>query len=352
MYSSYYGGLAGTGAGLAAGSFITVLLSIAAFVVSIVLYHRFASSASESISDFKRSWSWHRFFSFDKMMIAGIVKYLYILSALEIAAFAIGTFIGSLFTGSAGVMFIGLLTGILIFALGELLCRVAFEFMMLSIKLTENSSVIKEAVAGTGNGGFGGFGGPGAAPASGAPTAPGGPATPGASAGPAAPAAPAAPSAPATPKAPTPPAGFTPTATPYGSNAHTGSVGFTPAATPSATASFPTVAPSGAAPAKPASAEASSTGAFGTAAAPAAPVAPASPASAAPAAPAAPAEPAKPAPSAVPDASVTQLLQPVGSDSAPAGTAIVFSDGSWVCPACGARNKSGSFCANCGSKRD
>lgn len=141
---SSYGSLAGMGI----ASSLTFLLIIAAFVLSIVVYIKFAGAKADKIS--KESWSWHRFFTFDTILVSGILKYLYILSAFEIIAFGLGMLIGSMAMGGAWGVVAGLIGSLLFIAFSELLCRVTFEFMMLLVKLTENSRVIKNAIVGEG----------------------------------------------------------------------------------------------------------------------------------------------------------------------------------------------------------
>lgn len=160
MYGSGYGS-AMAGLGITTG--LSFLLTIAAFVLSIVAYVKLAGAKADKIS--KASWSWKKFFSFDTFMVSGILKYLYILSAFEIVAFGLSVLIGAMALGGALGMLGGLLGAIVIVALGELLCRVMFEFMMLSVKLTENSSIIKNAIVGGTDGSLAepsGFGGPSA----------------------------------------------------------------------------------------------------------------------------------------------------------------------------------------------
>lgn len=143
MYGSGYGS-ALAGAGITTG--LSLLLTIVAFVLSIIVYIKLAGAKADKV--FKASWSWRGFFSFDTFMVSGILKYLYILSAFEIVAFGLSILIGSMVLGGALGLLGGIFGSLTIIAFGELLCRVMFEFMMLSVKLTENSSIIKNVLVG------------------------------------------------------------------------------------------------------------------------------------------------------------------------------------------------------------
>lgn len=124
---------------------ITTLFAVAALVGAIVVFVKLGGDQKTKLT--KKAWSWRAFFSFDVMLVSGIVRFLYILSAFEIVAFSLGGCLVTIIAGGIAGAMVGLVGFVLTVAIGELICRVVFEFIMLAVKLTENATAIRKAIA-------------------------------------------------------------------------------------------------------------------------------------------------------------------------------------------------------------
>ena len=181
------------GVGAAGGIFLTLLVIgfIAAIILAVVVYRKYASDGTEQLFSFKDRSTWGPFLRFDKLVIDKILKALYIFTAIFTAFFFLAIVLASLADG-IGVFLITLIMCAIVCLIVELLERVTFESVMLSVIVARNTNDIKNMM--------------GSRPA--APLPPAGPApeapVPSAPEAPVAPAGPA-PAGPA-PEAPVPPA--------------------------------------------------------------------------------------------------------------------------------------------------
>ncbi len=130
--------------------FLSVVFIIAAFICSIVVYRRFARN--KNAQPYDQPWSWKGFFSFEKLTLTGLLKYFYILYALEVLAIGVMSIIWSaavtvLATPESTFLeiLVAVIVRIIIIALAELIGRMIFELLMLLPQIAENTSVIKKA---------------------------------------------------------------------------------------------------------------------------------------------------------------------------------------------------------------
>lgn len=133
--------------------FITVLSIVAIIALTVVGYVKFLGKRADRRS--KGS----TFFQFDHFYIEKILKVVYLFSAVCVAVTAIATPFGAAATTAsvyyyfdfgavAGAFFGGLLTDIVIFLVGQFLCRISFEFSLMFVRLVTDTRAIRTAVAG------------------------------------------------------------------------------------------------------------------------------------------------------------------------------------------------------------
>lgn len=137
----YYGYGMPSAAGMLGVPLLAFVLLLAGFVASIFVYRKFVGKNAAGIT--RETWSWKRFFAFDTLIISGVLKYLYILSAIETAVMAIVALVGSCVALGVMGFVVGLFSSVFLLVFGEFLCRILFEYAMLMISLTQNSSDIK-----------------------------------------------------------------------------------------------------------------------------------------------------------------------------------------------------------------
>ena len=132
------------GVGAAGGIFLTLLVIgfIAAIILAVVVYRKYASDGTEQLFSFKDRSTWGPFLRFDKLVIDKILKALYIFTAIFTAFFFLAIVLASLADG-IGVFLITLIMCAIVCLIVELLERVTFESVMLSVIVARNTNDIK-----------------------------------------------------------------------------------------------------------------------------------------------------------------------------------------------------------------
>lgn len=151
MYWYGYGGnsafnaLALSGGALAFLSFIGFIASI---VCTVLLYRKFVSTGKATPLGLKKDWG--PFIRFESLLIEKILIVLYLFIALSIAFGCAASIISSLF----GIMYdpasvlLAILGFLILFVILEVLHRLFFEFMMMTILIWKNTSVIRKTLSG------------------------------------------------------------------------------------------------------------------------------------------------------------------------------------------------------------
>ena len=143
-YENYGYGGPSFGIGAAGGIFVTLVVIgfIAAIVLAVVVYRKYASDGNEQPLSFKDKSTWGPFLRFDKLVIDKILRALYIFCAIFTAFFFLALVLASLADGIV-VFLITLIMCAILCLIIELLERVSFESVMLSVIITRNTSDIK-----------------------------------------------------------------------------------------------------------------------------------------------------------------------------------------------------------------
>ena len=138
MPAYYYGSLpTASGASLV----VLIIAMLAALVLSIVIFVKKVPH-----HEVRRRQGLGSFLNFDYLIVSPIVKFLYILSSLNIVALYIFFVVASAQAG-VGAFFLALLLGAIVFALFEILNRVSFEFVMVILKMREDMSGVHGILA-------------------------------------------------------------------------------------------------------------------------------------------------------------------------------------------------------------
>lgn len=201
----------GYGYGYGAGAGVTAVLVavalIAAIVMAIMGYRKYATDPMEKSISIGDQSTWGPYLRFDTLLIDKIVKALYLFNALFVAFVYIAVLIGSLFNGF-GAFLATLIFGGLACIVIELLVRVFHESIMLAVIVARNTSDIKRMMGASGSDAGSlptpGRPQPGPAPYAPAPSYTGYPVPPTSPIPPSDPAAPTAPVAPVVPVRPAP----------------------------------------------------------------------------------------------------------------------------------------------------
>ncbi len=130
---------------------LTVLAFVAIVALTVVGYVKFLGKGAD-----RRS-KGGSFFQFDHFYIEKILKAVYLFSVVCITVTAVVTPFGSAIIASSyyldfgtvvGSFFGGLVTGILIFLIGQFLCRICFEYSLMFVRLATDARAIRNTVAG------------------------------------------------------------------------------------------------------------------------------------------------------------------------------------------------------------
>ena len=126
-------------------------LMLVAFIASIVLtvigYKRFVGSTTSLRVDLRDQRTWGPFLNFDTLIIDKVLKALYMFNAIFTALEAVVVVI-SLLSRSFGAFVVGLIAGAIALVVVELLLRLTYELIMMTIVIARNTSEIKRAMVG------------------------------------------------------------------------------------------------------------------------------------------------------------------------------------------------------------
>lgn len=122
-------------------------LMLVAFIASIVLtvigYKRFVGSASSKLRiDPRDQRTWGPFLNFDTLIIDRVIKALYMFNAIFLALATVVGVVAALFAGFEEFL-LAIIGGALALAAGELLLRLFYELVMMTVVIARNTSAIK-----------------------------------------------------------------------------------------------------------------------------------------------------------------------------------------------------------------
>lgn len=122
-------------------------LMLVAFIASIVLtvigYKRFVGSTSSKLRiDPRDQRTWGPFLNFDTLIIDRVIKALYMFNAIFLALATVVGVIAALFAGFEEFL-LAVLGGAILLAVGELLLRLFYELVMMTVVIARNTSAIK-----------------------------------------------------------------------------------------------------------------------------------------------------------------------------------------------------------------
>ena len=290
MYGSYGYGYSAMANTVGIGLVLGFIAFVAAIVVTVLFYKKFiAVDNIHKVPGLKHDWG--PFFRFEHLIIENILKVLYIFAACLIAFECAASIITSLFSimYDPGAAIAGIIVMLIVCVVLEVLNRLWFEFALLTVLIWKNTSAIRKSVAG--------------------------------------------------PAEYNQNTSYTQPSSPYGAQG-----GYVPSSAQGNQAQSPV-----------------GTQPFVSSQQPTAPVAgtvhnvqSTSTASTSPAAPTAPYQPnqASPVQTDHQNISSSAVSTPASSQSGAIPSDVSTShNAAWTCPSCGAFNKSGSFCAQCGTRR-
>ena len=138
-----------SGASNAAGALLLLMLVgfIAAIVLTVILYKKYAKDETQQGFKLGDKATWGPFLKFETLIIDGIIKVLYIFTALNTAFIFAAVVLSSIFAGFAAFL-ISLIFCAILLVICELLIRVAYEQTMLSVVVARNTTAIKKHLCG------------------------------------------------------------------------------------------------------------------------------------------------------------------------------------------------------------
>lgn len=128
------------------GVFILVSF-IASIVLTVMIYKRYIHDGSAPRFKPQDKATWGPFLRFDTLIIDKILKALYLFNAIFVALLIISLTISSLFGGIES-FFSTLIGGAISLAVLELLLRVGYELIMLTVIIARNTSEIRRTLGG------------------------------------------------------------------------------------------------------------------------------------------------------------------------------------------------------------
>ena len=122
-------------------------LMLVAFIASIVLtvigYKRFVIGSDSKLNiDPRDQRTWGPFLNFDTLIIDRVIKALYMFNAIFLALATVVGVIAALFAGFEEFL-LAVLGGAILLAVGELLLRLFYELVMMTVVIARNTSAIK-----------------------------------------------------------------------------------------------------------------------------------------------------------------------------------------------------------------
>ena len=116
---------------------------IAAIVLTVIIYKRYVGSVSSKLRiDPRDQRTWGPFLNFDTLIIDKVLKALYIFNAIFLAFALCVLAIGMLFEGFSRFLAFLCVAAIALIA-GELLLRLFYELIMMTVVIARNTSAIK-----------------------------------------------------------------------------------------------------------------------------------------------------------------------------------------------------------------
>lgn len=116
---------------------------IAAIVLTVIIYKRYVGSVGGGLRiDPRDQRTWGPFLNFDTLIIDKVLKALYIFNAIFLAFALCVLAIGMLFEGFGQFMAF-LCVAVIALVAGELLLRLGYELIMMTIVIARNTSAIK-----------------------------------------------------------------------------------------------------------------------------------------------------------------------------------------------------------------
>lgn len=130
------------------GLVLAFIAFIAAIVVTVIFYRKFISVDNVYKTPGVKG-DWGPFFRFEHLIIENILKVLYIFTASLIAFECAASIITSFFAFmyDAGAAFGGIIFFLILFVVLEIINRLWFEFSLLTVLIWKNTSAIRKSVA-------------------------------------------------------------------------------------------------------------------------------------------------------------------------------------------------------------
>ena len=130
------------------GLVLAFIAFIAAIVVTVIFYRKFISVDNVYKTPGVKG-DWGPFFRFEHLIIENILKVLYIFTASLIAFECAASIITSFFgfMYDAGAAFGGIIFFLILFVVLEIINRLWFEFSLLTVLIWKNTSAIRKSVA-------------------------------------------------------------------------------------------------------------------------------------------------------------------------------------------------------------
>lgn len=144
--------MGGTAAYAGVGVLLSVVAFIASIVVAVILYRKYISTRpASSAPGIKRDWG--PFFRFESLIIENILKALYIFVAVLIAFECAADILVSFFSliNNPGGALAGIVVTIIVCIVFEVLNRLGFELTMMTILIWKNTAVIRQSLTGETN---------------------------------------------------------------------------------------------------------------------------------------------------------------------------------------------------------
>ena len=130
--------LSSSGTGVAA---LFVVATIVVLICTVMIYLQCCKTTDTASGG--QGWDWRRYLNFDRLSIAGVLKFCYIFCALETCVIGVCVWVAATISSGVEGFFVGLLYALIIVALYELMIRVLFELMILQVKIAENTSALR-----------------------------------------------------------------------------------------------------------------------------------------------------------------------------------------------------------------
>lgn len=127
---------------------LALLAFIAAIVLAVVVYKRYVSEPGSSLPNLQDQSTWKPFLRFETLIVDKILKALYLFAAIYIPLFFLAVCLTSITIG-VGEFLVTLVISVLLVVVFELLLRVFYELMMMTILITKNTSDINRKLGGT-----------------------------------------------------------------------------------------------------------------------------------------------------------------------------------------------------------